>query len=98
MPYLNQWKDRAKGIFTVANDRGLHTRPCTELVKYASNFKSMINLTYRKQEVNAKSLLGVLTLAAEKGAKIHVEAFGVDAQEAVDSILALAKNNFNIKY
>lgn len=97
MPYQPH-KDRVKGVFTVRNDRGLHTRPCTELVKCASNFKSHLNLIYRKQEANAKSLLGVLTLAAEKGAKIQVEATGVDAEEAVQGILALANNNFNIKY
>jgi phosphocarrier protein len=87
-----------KGKFVVGNDRGLHTRPSTELVKCASFFKSKVNLSYQKQSVNAKSLLGVLMLAATKGAKIGVEAEGEDAEEAVQSILILAKNNFYIKY
>jgi phosphocarrier protein HPr len=91
-------KPIVKGKFVVGNDRGLHTRPSTELVKCASAFKSQVYLVYQKQSVNAKSLLGVLMLAATKGAKISVEAEGVDAEQAVASLVELAKNNFYIKY
>ncbi len=91
-------KHLVKGKFVVGNDRGLHTRPSTELVKCASSFKSKVYLIYQKQSVNAKSLLGILMLAATKGAKIGIEAEGEDAEEAVQSILNLAKNNFYIKY
>lgn len=93
-----QWSDQAKGIFIVANDRGLHTRPCTELVKCASAFKAHLKLVYQKREVNAKSLLGVLTLAAAKGARIRIEAEGEDASEAVESLITLARKKFNIHY
>lgn len=93
-----QKKYTAKGAFIVRNDRGLHTRPSTELVKCAVSFKSEVKLHFHKAEVNAKSLLGILMLAAAKGAKINVEATGVDATEAIDSILTLASNNFNISY
>jgi phosphocarrier protein len=82
----------------VGNDRGLHTRPSTEIVKCAASFKSEVHLHYQKNHVNAKSILGVLMLAAAKGAKITIEATGVDAEEAVFSLIALARNNFNIKY
>jgi phosphocarrier protein len=88
----------AKGTFTVINDKGLHTRPSTELVKCASTFKSQITLNHQNLSVNAKSLLGILMLAAARGAKITVEASGDDAEEAVSSILELAKNKFHIKY
>ena len=91
-------KRLVKAKFVVSNDRGLHTRPSTELVKCASSFKSKVYLIYQKQAVNAKSLLGILMLAATKGAKIGIEAEGEDAEEAVQSILHLAKNNFYIKY
>ncbi|CUI16313.1 hypothetical protein PNK_0687 [Candidatus Protochlamydia naegleriophila] len=87
-----------KGKFIVGNDRGLHTRPSTELVKCASAFKAQVFLKYQKHAVNAKSLLGVLMLAASKGARIGIEAEGVDAEEAVESIIALANNKFYIKY
>lgn len=88
----------AKGTFIVINDKGLHTRPSTELVKCAANFKSQVRLRYQKESVNAKSLLGILMLAATRGSKIDVEAEGEDAQGAVDAILHLAKNRFNIRY
>lgn len=82
----------------VKNDRGLHTRPCTEIVKCTANFRSEIRLRYHKQTVNAKSLLGILMLAASKGARISIEAEGSDAQEAVEGLIALSQNNFNISY
>lgn len=88
----------AKGIFTVKNDRGLHTRPCTELVKCANRFRSVISLVYRKIKVNAKSILGVLMLAAAKGAKIKIEAVGEDAEEAIKALEALALKQFNMHY
>ncbi|MFA6118816.1 MAG: HPr family phosphocarrier protein [Parachlamydiales bacterium] len=87
-----------KAIFVVRNEKGLHTRPSTELVKCSSNFNCQINLFYRNYTVNAKSLLGILMLAAGKGAKIKVEAHGEDAKKAIDAILFLASNKFNIKY
>ena len=86
------------GSFKVMNDKGLHTRPSTELVKCAASFNSQIKLFYRNFSVNAKSLLGILMLAAGKGTKIIVEAYGDDSEQAVDAILHLAKNRFNIKY
>lgn len=90
--------DKVKGSFTVANDRGLHTRPSTEIVKCAASFKADVNLIYQKNCVNAKSILGILMLAASKGAKITIEATGDDADAAVASLISLADNNFNIKY
>jgi len=88
----------AKGTFIVKNDRGLHTRPCTEIVKCAATFKSDLKLRYQKTETNAKSLLGILMLAAEKGARIKITAQGPDADEAVETLLNLANNNFHIDY
>ncbi len=91
-------KRKAKAVFVVLNDKGLHTRPSTELVKCASNYDAQVQLSYRNYVVNAKSLLGILMLAAERGAKIGIEAEGDDAEQAVAAILQLAKNRFNIKY
>jgi len=91
-------KHQVKGSFIVGNDRGLHTRPSTEIVKCAASFKSDVRLIYQRSEVNAKSLLGILMLAATKGSKIYVIAEGDDAEEAVITLLELAKKHFNIKY
>ncbi len=91
-------KPKIKSSFVVINEKGLHTRPSTELVKCASSFKSQVHLIYQNLTVNAKSLLGILMLAAARGAKIKIEAEGEDAEQAVNTILHLAQNKFNIKY
>lgn len=91
-------KNLVKKSFIVRNDKGLHTRPATELVKKACTFRSQVHLRYQDLHVNAKSLLGILMLAAARGAKIQVEAEGIDAQEAVDAICSLAQAGFNIHY
>ena len=85
-------------IFTVKNDRGLHTRPATEIVKCAASFKSDIIFKYQKLVVNAKSILGILMLAAGRGARIRITATGEDAVEALQALLELAENQFNIHY
>lgn len=87
-----------KDSFIVVNEKGLHTRPSTELVKCAATFKSQVMLIYQEYTVNAKSLLGILMLAASRGAKIQVVAEGEDAELAVKSLLNLARKKFNIKY
>jgi phosphocarrier protein HPr len=87
-------KKLAEGKFKVKNDSGLHAVPSTEIVRCASSFKSQIFLSYQKQTVSAKSLLSILMLAATYGAQIGVKAVGDDAEEAVQSILYLANNEF----
>ncbi|MBS0620915.1 MAG: HPr family phosphocarrier protein [Verrucomicrobia bacterium] len=89
---------KCKDSFVIANEKGLHTRPSTELVKCATGFKAQVFLIYQSYRVNAKSLLGILMLAAARGAKIQIEAEGDDAEEAVRSLVTLARNKFNIKY
>ncbi len=110
--YLNKLKKRkktstfsssanghfAKGSFIVINDKGLHTRPSTELVKCATSFKAEVQLMYQEFVVNAKSLLGILTLAATRGSCIQIQAQGEDAVMAVKTIIELAENKFHIHY
>lgn len=91
-------KQKVKDTFVVLNEKGLHTRPATELVKCATSYKSQITLHYQDLSVNAKSLLGILMLAASKGAKIKVEAEGEDAPAVVAALLELAKNKFYMNY
>lgn len=93
-----KFSNKSKGLFVILNDRGLHTRPSTEIVKCAAGFKSKITLRYQNTMANAKSLLGVLMLAAVRGAKVKVEAEGEDAPQAVEAILALAAEQFYVKY
>ena len=89
---------KSNGVFFVLNDKGLHTRPCAELVKCATRFKSKVFLSCRSYTVNAKSILGVLMLAAEQGAKVDIEACGEDAVGAVKAIQELAQKWFNVRY
>jgi phosphocarrier protein HPr len=91
-------KPRAAAVFVVKNDKGLHTRPSVEIVRCATRFRSKITLSCRKVDANAKSLLGIMMLAASRGSKVKIEAEGVDAEEAVQALLALSENKFNIKY
>ncbi|MBI5274443.1 MAG: HPr family phosphocarrier protein [Chlamydiales bacterium] len=91
-------KIKITDTFTILNDKGLHTRPATELVKCTSSFKSHISLYYQSLTVNGKSLLGILMLAAAKGAKIKIEAEGDDARECINAILELVKNKFYMNY
>ena len=89
---------KVKGSFVIENDKGLHTRPSTEIVKCASRYHSEIHLTYRDFIVNAKSILGILMMAASRGEKIMVEAVGDDAEEALQALLDLASRRFNMVY
>lgn len=89
---------KVKDSFTVLNEQGLHTRPATELVKCVSRYRAQVKLFYHDLEVNAKSLLGILMLAAERGAKVRIEAEGEDAQEVINELVALSKDKFHIKY
>lgn len=84
--------------FVILNQKGLHTRPSTELVKCSSQFSASIHLTCEGITVNAKSILGILMLAASKGTELTVEAEGDDAQEAVNAVISLAKNKFYMSY
>lgn len=89
---------QARAYFVVQNDRGIHTRPATEIVRLASQFKCDLRLNYRKIEVNARSILGILMLEAGKGARILVKARGDDAEEAILAMKKLASEQFHIKY
>lgn len=68
---------------TVANPQGLHARPASIFVKIANKFESDITLTKEGQTVNAKSIMGLLMLAAEQGAELELAATGKDAERAL---------------
>lgn len=80
---------------TILNTVGLHLRPAALLVKMANNYKSEIFLVKDGMEVNAKSIMGVMMLAAEMGSKIIIKAGGEDAEDAVEALSELVLNRFN---
>ena len=79
---------------TVANVYGLHARPAAEFVKLASKFESEILVSKDGLEVNGKSIMGVMMLAAEKGSTIQIRARGTDAREAVEALVRLVADGF----
>jgi len=78
----------------VVNKLGLHARPAAEFVKVASRFQSEIWVGRDDMRVNAKSVLGVMTLAAERGTELFLRADGDDAEAAVSALEALVRNGF----
>lgn len=80
---------------TVINSLGLHARPASMLVQVASRYNSDITLSKDEMQVNAKSIMGVMMLAAEMGAKVDIEAEGRDAKEAVAAIRELFTRKFD---
>ena len=80
---------------TVANRLGLHARPAAELVKVAAKFRSEIHIAKDGMWVNAKSILGVMTLAAEQGSVLEVKANGEDSNEAVAAMVAVVQRDWD---
>ena len=91
-------KQKIVSEFTILNDKGLHTRPATEIIKCTSNYHCRVTLRYQGLCVDGKSLLGVLMLAAPKGAKIEITVEGDDAQACIEEVLALAHAKFYMNY
>ncbi len=78
----------------VNNQVGLHARPATFFIQKANEFKSTIWVEKEDQRINAKSLLGVLSLGIIKGTHIELIADGPDEKEAVDALVELISSNF----
>ena len=79
---------------TIVNKLGLHARASAKLTQVASGFKSEVWLARNGRRVNAKSIMGVMMLAAGKGAALTVEAEGADAEAALAAIRALVADRF----
>jgi phosphocarrier protein HPr len=78
----------------VINKLGLHARPAAMLVQKASKFKSEIKIKKEDIEANAKSILGVMMLAAEMGSFVIIKAEGEDEEQAVETLAKLFEEKF----
>jgi phosphocarrier protein HPr len=78
----------------IVNKLGIHARPAAEIVKTAGKFKCSIIIIRDDLEVNAKSIMGVMMLAAEFGATITLRAIGDDAEAALEALAAVIANKF----
>ena len=79
----------------IRNRTGLHTRPAATLVKTASRFKSDFFIYKDGIEINGKSIIGVMTLAAEQGSTLILKFIGVDELAAVQEIVSLFERGFD---
>ena len=90
--------ERAQKIekeLAIPNRLGLHARPAAMFVRIASRYRSEIWVSKEGEEVNGKSIMGLMMLAAGQGSKLHVRCEGPDADKAIEEIEALIKAGFN---
>ncbi len=83
-----------KTTVTISNKLGLHARASAKLTKLAGGFQSEVHLSRNGRRVNAKSIMGVMMLAAGLGSEVEVETSGADEQPAIDAIVALINDKF----
>ncbi len=81
-------------VATISNKLGLHARASAKLTKLAGSFASDVHLSRNGRRVNAKSIMGVMMLAAGLGSEIEIEISGADEQAAMDAIVALIDDKF----
>jgi len=79
---------------TIVNKLGLHARAATKLVRLASSFESEVQLKRQQREVNGKSIMGVMLLAAAKGVDIELIVSGTDEETAMNDLTALIEDRF----
>ena len=83
-----------KRAATISNKLGLHARASAKLTKLAGSFRCDVHMSRNGRRVNAKSIMGVMMLAAGLGAEVEIETEGADEQAAVDAIVALIDDKF----
>ncbi len=83
-----------KSTLTISNKLGLHARASAKLTKLAGSFQAEVFMTRNGRRVNAKSIMGVMMLAAGLGSEVELETEGVDEQQAQDAITALVNDKF----
>lgn len=79
----------------IRNKLGLHARPAAHFVRLAGRFVAEVYVSRNSVEVNGKSIMGVMMLAAEEGARIEIRAEGDDAERAVEELVALVDRGFD---
>ena len=83
-----------KASITISNKLGLHARASAKLTKLAGSFQSDVFMTRNDRRVNAKSIMGVMMLAAGIGSIVELEVIGADEQAALDALTALINDKF----
>lgn len=91
---MSQDCERRTASARIVNKKGLHARASAKIVEAAARFQSQITVTKDGQSVDARSIMGLMMLAASLGTEIHIEAVGPDADQAIQAILALVEAKF----
>ena len=79
---------------TISNKLGLHARASAKLTKLASGFQSDVYMSRNGRRINAKSIMGVMMLAAGRGSEVEIETEGADEQAAMDALVTLINDKF----
>jgi phosphotransferase system HPr (HPr) family protein len=86
---------RVSRTVRIVNPQGLHARPADLFVKLACQFEADVDVTKGTESVDGKSILSILTLAAEQGTELTIGARGRDAQEAIEALVGLVEAGFD---
>jgi len=86
---------RQTAVVRITNKRGLHARASAKIVEAAARFQSVITVNRDGQSVNARSIMGLMMLAASTGAEVEICAEGADAKDALTAIVALVGAKFS---
>jgi phosphocarrier protein HPr len=81
-------------VVTIVNKKGLHARASAKVVEAAARFQSQITVSKDGQTVDARSIMGLMMMAASMGSEIKIEAYGPDAGDALHAIVALVEAKF----
>ena len=101
MALLNRRANRAASVqkiekeIAIVNRLGLHARPAAMFVRIASRHRSEIRVSKEGEEVNGKSIMGLMMLAAGQGSKLRIRCEGLDAEKAMEELEALINAKFN---
>ena len=87
-------QDTVEKVVTIANKYGLHARPATQFVEVASRYDCDVVILKDGEEVNGKSIMGLMMLGAEKDTKLTLRCSGADAAECLGSLAALVDSKF----
>jgi phosphocarrier protein HPr len=93
---MDDWgmEELLRAIVRIANKKGLHARASAKVVEAAARFQSRVTIARDGQTVDARSIMGLMMLAASEGSEITIEAEGPDAAAALAAIIALAEAKF----
>jgi phosphocarrier protein HPr len=91
---VNETPQRRSAVAKIVNNKGLHARASAKVVEAAARFESQITVSKDGQSVDARSIMGLMMLAASLGSEIRIEVEGPDAEEALHAILALVEAKF----